>query len=184
MPPAPTRVNRGPAAAAENRQALLASARRVFAERGYAVPLSAIAKDAGLGQAVLYRHFPTKLSLAFAVFEENFVELEAVAADPADDAFRRLWDRLVSLVVDESAFLEMVVEARRALPEYDGGERLRALVDATLPRARAAGLVDAALTSADVLLAVRMAHGVVVTATAGEDVRSLAHGLLGGLPHA
>ncbi|BCY08190.1 TetR/AcrR family transcriptional regulator [Actinoplanes sp. L3-i22] len=163
MPTSSGRVNRGPAAASENRQAILDSARRLFTERGYHVPLSAIAKDAGVGQGVLYRHFPTRLDLAFTVFEENFTQLEAIAAEPGPDAFGHLWERMVELTVESAAFVEMAVDARRAMPEYTGGERLRVLIGDTLPRARAAGLIDPVVTVADVLLAHRMVYGVIAT---------------------
>ena len=69
--------NRGPAAAAHNRQALISAARELFAEQGFAVAFSAIAKHAGVGQASLYRHFPDKVALGVAVFEENLAMLEA-----------------------------------------------------------------------------------------------------------
>ena len=75
MTSSPRAGNRGPAAAAGNRRALLRAARDLFAQKGYNVPLSAIARAAGVGQAVLYRHFPRRLDLAFAVFEENFADL-------------------------------------------------------------------------------------------------------------
>ena len=81
MPAHHRRINRGPAAAAENRHAVLAAARELFAERGYEVPMQAIAKRAGVGQGVLYRHFPKRLDLALAVFEENFVRLETAGAE-------------------------------------------------------------------------------------------------------
>lgn len=172
MPTRPGRVNRGPAAAAANRAAILSAARRLFAARGYHVPLHAIAQEAGIGQGVLYRHFPSRLDLALAVFESHFEELDALGADPAPDAFLHLWSRLLDLVVSESAFVEMFVDARRTAPDYDGGRRLRALVERTLPRARDAGLVRASVRVEDVLLAVRMAYGVVVTAEGDEDVRA------------
>jgi AcrR family transcriptional regulator len=157
------RVNRGPAAASDNRQAILGAARELFTERGYHVPLSAIAKGAGVGQGVLYRHFPTRLDLAFAVFEENLEQLEAVGAEPDAGAFGRLWERLVALTIESAAFVEMAVDARRSLPDYSGGRRLQAAVAVTLPRAQAAGLMDARITVDDVLLAHRMIYGVVVT---------------------
>ena len=182
MPMRTGRVNRGPAAAAGNRRAILAAARRLFAERGYHVPLSAIAQEAGTGQGVLYRHFPTRLDLARAVFETHLEELTAVAHDDAPDTFVRLWSRLLDLVVEESAFVEMVVDARRSMPDYDGGHRLRVLVEETLPRAQRAGLVAPALTTADVLLAVRMAYGIVATSEGGEDVRALVDGVLPSPP--
>ena len=167
------RVNRGPAAAGDNRRALLAAARRLFAARGYGVALSAIAQEAGVGQGVLYRHFPTRLDLAFAVFEEHFVELEAIAAEPDADAFGRLWSRMLDFTVEESAFLEMVVDARRAFPDYSGSERIRRLIDVTLSHARTAGAAPPGLTVDDVLLAWRMAFGLVMTATDTTGLRSL-----------
>ncbi|NUU17821.1 TetR/AcrR family transcriptional regulator [Cellulomonas humilata] len=174
--PTPSRTsNRGPAAAPENRRAILDAARRVFADRGYHAPLSAIAQSAGVGQGVLYRHFPSRLDLAFAVFEEHLAELEAIAALPDDDAFLRLWSRVVELTVEESAFVEMFLDARRTLPETDIGERLPASVAATLPRAQAAGLVNARLTVADVILVQRMVYGVVATSLDAGQAKESVH---------
>jgi len=173
MPTSNGRVNRGPAAAAGNRRAILTAARRLFAARGYNVPMSAIAQEAGTGQGVLYRHFPTRLDLALAVFENHFDELTTIAQDDSPEAFGRLWSRLLDLVVEESAFIEMFMDARRSMPDYDGGHRLRVLVETTLPRAHEAGLVAERVSTADVLLAVRMAYGIVVTSEGDEDVRAV-----------
>jgi AcrR family transcriptional regulator len=182
MPTTAGRVNRGPAAATDNRRAILGAARRVMAARGYRVPLSAIAREAGVGQGVLYRHFPTRLDLAFAVFEDNFAELEDVAAGSDADAFGRLWARLVELTIEASAFVEMVVDARRDLPEYDGVLRLITLIGATLPAAQRAGLADQTLTAEDVLLAWRMTFGVVVTAVEPGQTRTAVDRALSLLP--
>jgi AcrR family transcriptional regulator len=163
--PRPTRArNRGPAAAGDNRRAILAAARRVFVAEGYRAPLNAIAREAGVGQGVLYRHFPTRLDLAFAVFEEHFAELAELAAQPDALTFVRLWSRLLDLTIEEAAFVEMAVDARRTRPDYDGTDRLRTLLETPLAVAQAAGTVDPTLTVDDVLLAQRMAHGIVVTA--------------------
>ncbi|GCE78064.1 TetR/AcrR family transcriptional regulator [Cellulomonas biazotea] len=164
MPPGQGRVNRGPAAAADNRRAILTAARRLFAERGFHVPLSVVAKEARIGQGVMYRHFPTRFDLAFAVFEDHFEDLETAASATGPDAFHRLWAMLVEFTVDDAAFVEMVVDARRNAPDYDGDRRLRALVDRALATSHAAATVDPALTSDTVLLAWRMCFGVVVTA--------------------
>ncbi|GAA3762376.1 TetR/AcrR family transcriptional regulator [Salinactinospora qingdaonensis] len=171
MPPTKRKRNRGPAAAADNRTAILATARRLFTDRGYHVPLSVIAREAGVGQGVLYRHFSTRLDLAFAVFEDNFAELETMAAEPDDEVFERLWHRLLELTIQESAFVEMVVEARHSVTDYEGAKRLRALVEAPLRRARDADLVAPELTPDDVLLAQRMAYGAAVTASESGAVR-------------
>ncbi|NJP65202.1 TetR/AcrR family transcriptional regulator [Streptomyces spiramenti] len=72
-------TNEGPRAAARNRAAVVAAAREVFAEHGLEAPLSAIARRAGVGQAVLYRHLPDRASAVAAVLEENVREVEQAA---------------------------------------------------------------------------------------------------------
>lgn len=168
--PGPGR-NRGPAAAAENRRAILEAARRVFTERGFHVPLSAVAREAGVGQGVLYRHFPNRLDLAFAVFDTHWAEFEEMAADPDPRTFERMWTRLVDLTIEEAAFIEMVVEAGRSLPHYDGAERMRSLLKEPLRRAVDAGLADPRLTVEDVMLGQSMAYGIVATALDSTNLR-------------
>lgn len=148
------------------------AARRLFAQRGYRVPLSVIAKEAGVGQAVLYRNFPSRQDLAAAVFEDNFAELQVIAADPDPGSFFRLWERLIDMTITDSAFVEMMVEARRSDPYVGGRQRLTALLEPTIRRARDAGLVAPELTADEVLLAHRLAYGLVVTATSTEGVRA------------
>ncbi|MFD0020663.1 TetR family transcriptional regulator [Streptomyces sp. NPDC058382] len=74
-------ANDGPKAAARNRAALVTAAREVFAEEGLEAPLSAIARRAGVGQGVLYRHFPDRTAVATAVLEENVRQVEQAAGD-------------------------------------------------------------------------------------------------------
>ncbi|WP_399881832.1 TetR/AcrR family transcriptional regulator [Streptomyces sp. BBFR51] len=74
----------GPKAAARNRAALVAAAREVYAEQGLDAPLSAIARRAGVGQGVLYRHFPDRAAVATAVLEENVRQIERAAREYAD----------------------------------------------------------------------------------------------------
>lgn len=171
MPAPQLRINRGPAAAAENRRAVLAAARELFAERGYEVPLQAIAKRAGVGQGVLYRHFPKRLDLALAVFEENFVRLETAGAEVAPGSFAALWALLVDSVVESAAFVEMAVDARRELPDFGGNERVIAVFGPHVEAARRAGEVRADLVVDDVLTAVRMVYGLVVTSDGGAVLR-------------
>jgi AcrR family transcriptional regulator len=157
-------TNRGPAAAADNRAALLVAARRLLAERGYRVPLSAIAREAGVGQGSLYRHFPSRLDLALAIFEDNYAELEALAlADASPQAFHRLWQRLLELTVGSTAFIEVVLDAREELADTGLRDRLRRILAPPLARAQAAGLLSPAVTVDDLELLLRMAYGVLVS---------------------
>lgn len=162
--PAPERSrNRGRAAAAENHAALLAAARRVFARDGYRGPFNAIAREAGVGQGVLYRHFPDRLSLAFAVFAENYAELERLVAEtPGPECFHVVWGRVIDFTVESAAFVEMVIDARSQLPESLGEQRLEHLLEAPLRDAQGAGLVDPTWTSHDILLLQHMVYGVVI----------------------
>ncbi|MDQ1041255.1 AcrR family transcriptional regulator [Streptomyces sp. V3I8] len=76
----PKPANRGPKAAAGNRAALVTAAREIYAADGLDVPLSRIARRAGVGQGVLYRHFPDRDAVATAVLEENVRQVEQAAA--------------------------------------------------------------------------------------------------------
>lgn len=73
-------ANDGPRAASRNRAALVAAAREIYAEAGLDAPLSVIARRAGVGQGVLYRHFPDRAALAIDVLEENVRQIEQAAA--------------------------------------------------------------------------------------------------------
>jgi AcrR family transcriptional regulator len=54
-----------------NREVVLRTAMRVFAEDGLDVPLSRIAQRAGIGAGTVYRHFPSKEILVEAVLAEH-----------------------------------------------------------------------------------------------------------------
>jgi AcrR family transcriptional regulator len=66
--------------AAGNRARIITAARAAIANRGE-VKLNAIARQAGVGQGTLYRHFPTRDDLLAEVYREDVGEL--VAAAPA-----------------------------------------------------------------------------------------------------
>ena len=163
MPDAETPRNRGPAVAPANRAALIAAGRRQFAAHGYGVPLSAIARDAGVGQGVLYRHFGTRLALALAIFTENIEALEATAATHREpETIALLVRTLVEQTLASAAFVEAVVRAS-AESDWAGGRRVVALLEAPLARALAAGHVRPDLTVDDVVLLVSMVHGIGLT---------------------
>jgi len=78
--PSVGRANPGPGAAARNREALVSAARRLFDDVGADVPMSRIASEAGVGQAVLYRVFPDRASAVCEVFSDDLDDLERLAA--------------------------------------------------------------------------------------------------------
>lgn len=70
--------------ARRNRDRILGAARELYATRGIDVPLTAIARRAGVGVATLYRRFPTRASLITAAFAEQLAYCEAAL----DEALR------------------------------------------------------------------------------------------------
>ena len=65
--------------ARRNRALLVDAARPAFAEHGFGAALEGVARDAGVGIATLYRHFPTRADLVKAVYVD---ELDALCAAP------------------------------------------------------------------------------------------------------
>jgi len=72
--------------ASDNRELILHAARASFAADGLNVPMREIARRAGVGPATLYRHFPTKETLAAEAFESQlracYVIIDEALADP------------------------------------------------------------------------------------------------------
>ncbi|WP_341994415.1 TetR/AcrR family transcriptional regulator [Microbacterium sp. LWH7-1.2] len=154
-PRALPRQNRGPAAAADNRKALIAAAREVYAEGGLQAPFSAVAKRAGVGQGSLYRHFPDRTALAVAVFEDNVRDLEEYTASP-DRTIDDLLDRVVAQAVVSTAFIELITADLSDRRVASLGARFQALVERLVARDRAAGRIGSQIETEDVTLATGM----------------------------
>jgi AcrR family transcriptional regulator len=67
--------------AARNREALLAVATRAFAASETEPSMREIAREAGVGVATLFRHFPTREALVDAVYRDQVVRLTSGATD-------------------------------------------------------------------------------------------------------
>ncbi|WP_245736716.1 TetR family transcriptional regulator [Micromonospora pattaloongensis] len=163
--PGARRENRGRNAAAANRRALLGAARKHFATDGFAASLTAIARQAGVGQGSLYRHFPDRISLAVAVFDDNVAQLEAFAARP-EASLRDVLELLTEQTVASVAFIDM-------LRASDDDSRLRAILDRVtdaldrkLGGARRDGDVHDSVTAGHLLLAIEMVAALVAKAPA------------------
>jgi AcrR family transcriptional regulator len=72
--------------AQRNRERLLAAAEAAFNAQGAGASLDDIAKAAGVGNATLYRHFPTRAKLLEAVYDQRIADLCAAAAELAQPA--------------------------------------------------------------------------------------------------
>jgi len=99
--------NHGRKVAARNRAALITAAREIYAEYGLAAPLSAIARRAGVGQGVLYRHFPDRAAVANAVLQQNVQEIEQAAAS-SKMPFAGVLGVLTWHLTESAAFLDLL----------------------------------------------------------------------------
>ncbi|NUT38621.1 MAG: TetR/AcrR family transcriptional regulator [Thermoactinospora sp.] len=163
--------NRGPSAAAENRAALIKAARQVFASDGYNAPLSAITRAARVGQGSLYRHFPDRISLALAAFEDGVAELEALAARPGT-TLEEVLDLVTRQTIDSTAFIDMVRAETHDTRIADIRDRVEALLTAPLAQAQEAGRMRADLTPGDLMLAIGMLAGILAKLPAPDRRRT------------
>src|SRR5487761_1190230 len=131
--------------AARNRRALLDAARAVFGRRGLDAPLDEIARQAGIGNATLYRHFPTREALVSAVYGDTLRQVvdacEAALARP--DAWEAFGEHVLFVCRLQAHICGMADLMITRIEPEPGLERLRRRGHADLERladrAKAAG---------------------------------------------
>jgi len=83
------------------RNAILAAAIRVFAQRGLAAPTSAVSKAAGVAEGTLFTYFPTKADLVNGAYRDIKAELAGAVFSSyprkgsVRERLRHVWDRYV-----------------------------------------------------------------------------------------
>ena len=142
--------------AARNRELIIAAAAAVFAERGLDAATAEIAHRAGVGEATLFRRFPTKDDLIDAIIETRMEELAVLAdaaADAADPAtaLERFMQDLVKQFSRDKGFFEAAGERCMNDPKFQAQrERGMEAVGRLLRRAQDAGAVRTDLSPADI----------------------------------
>ncbi|MFJ6513458.1 TetR/AcrR family transcriptional regulator [Streptomyces sp. NPDC091406] len=163
-------ANDGPRAAARNRAALVTAAREVFAEHGLEAPLSAIARRAGVGQGVLYRHFPDRSAAVAAVLEENVRQVEQAAEDESA-TFEGVLGVLTWHLAESAAFIGLLhadrAGSRSGIRAHASGlsERVEHALRRHLPRGHRLSGAD------DLVLSVAMVSAAVIGPTREERER-------------
>lgn len=162
-PPVPRRQGREGrtrrADAARNADLLLAAAKELFEREGPEAALDEVAKRAGLGNATLYRHFPTRGDLLVAVYADEVADLcrrAEVSAEryaPGDALFAWLDDFVVHVATKRALALAVTEgpDERRTELFERWHESMRSTAQRLLARARAAGAVCGDLTVGDLL---------------------------------
>lgn len=148
------KANLGPSAGPANRAALIAAAREVFAEGGYLAPLNQVARRAGVGQGSLYRHFPDRIALAVAVFDDNITALEQMSAR-AGATLADLFDSVAHQAMTSTALIELITSGGDGRAEHLAS-RMTAVAAALLLRDQERGLIARHVEPQDVMLAINM----------------------------
>lgn len=183
---APRRARRSDAA--RNARILIAAARELFAEHGAEVALDEVARRAGVGNATLYRHFPTRGDLLVAVYADEVDALcrhgdELLRRRSASEALFRWLERFAVHVATKRPLALAATEGgeQRRSELFDAWhERMRATARGLLVRAQQAGAVRFDLAEEDVLA---LTSALAVTAAdpdhARRLMRILRHGFVG-----
>jgi len=163
--------------AARNRDTLLAVATSVFASAETEPSMRAIAREAGVGIATLYRHFPTREALVDAVYQDQVKRLTLGAREMLErlapaEAMRRWMDLFGDWLATKHGMLDTL------LAMIESGEIVHAqtrteLLDAIttmLDAGSAAGDLRADVTAEDV--AASLLGIFTVAAKSGQQVQA------------
>lgn len=141
--------------AARNRERIIAAAATVFAERGLDVATAEIAHRAGVGEATLFRRFPTKDDLIDAIVETRMEEVaalaDAAAADPDPAAaLEHFMQDVVKQFSRDQGFFEAAGKRCVVDPRFQPlRERSLEAMGRLLKRAQDAGAVRRDLSASD-----------------------------------
>lgn len=157
--------------ARRNLERVLDAAEQAFAASGPDASIDEIARLAGVGHGTVFRRFPTKDDLMYAVIERHVAEMcglaeEALAAEDPGEAFFDFVHRVAGLSMRTPGLHRCVVHCG----EKPGAAELDKLVAQIISRAQRAGAVRRDVEPADVQLLVRSA---LTSAPAGQWRRYL-----------
>ncbi|ANZ41547.1 TetR family transcriptional regulator [Lentzea guizhouensis] len=145
--------------AARNRTRIIEAARDLFRTRGIDVPLSTVARRAGVGVATLFRRFPTRESLVTEVFAEQMARCEALLEEAVTDpdpwnGFRRLVEFTCAEQLEDRGFTEAFLASFAT--ELDYRERRRdaeTAFDTLVRRAKESGRLRQDFEVGDLVMA-------------------------------
>jgi AcrR family transcriptional regulator len=144
--------------ARRNLELVLDAATEAFAASGPDASIDEIARLAGVGHGTVFRRFPTKDDLMYAVIERHVAQLsamakEALASDDPGEAFFNFARRAAELGMTTPGLHKCVVHCG----EKPGAAELEKLGAKLVSRAQSAGAVRRDVEPDDVQLLVRSA---------------------------
>src|SRR3954453_23301196 len=130
--------------ARRNREAVVAAAKKLFADQGLDAQMPDVAKAAKVGVGTVYRHFPTKDDLIAALAAERFERLAEKAQEgiEAEDPWEGLCDfiRFSALIqADDRGLCEVMGSRPEVMNEAAFGVGLDELCEKLVKRAQRSG---------------------------------------------
>lgn len=143
--------------AARNRETLLTAASRAFASAETEPSMRAIAREAGVGIATLYRHFPTRALLVDAVYQDQVYRLTQGAREllqelaPAE-AMRRWMDLFADWLATKHGMTHTLLAMIDAgeIPHAQTRDELLAAITSILDAGSAAGDLRTDISAEDI----------------------------------
>jgi AcrR family transcriptional regulator len=177
--PPPQKRARAPRSdATRNTERILTAARELFEQRGAQVTMDEIAQRAGVGNATLYRRFPSRSDVLVAVYSDEVAALcrqgqELLqAAAPADALFTWL-DAFIAHIADKRALAVAATQGsddRRNDLFRSWHSSMITTADQLLKRAQEAATVRQDLTADEILA---LANSVVLASSDRRQARFL-----------
>jgi AcrR family transcriptional regulator len=148
--------------AARNRDTLLAAATRAFASAETEPSMRAIAREAGVGIATLYRHFPTRESLVDAIYHDQVQRLTAGAREllrqlPPAQAMRQWMDLFGEWLATKHGMLDTLAAMLEsgAIAHAQSRTELLDAITTILDAGRAAGDIRGDVSAEDIAASLR-----------------------------
>jgi AcrR family transcriptional regulator len=161
--------------AERNRRLVLEAAAEAFAEEGFDVGMAEIARRAGVGNATVFRRFPSKEALFEAIVDEKIGELVAAATlaaelDDAWEALVRYLETMAALQARDRGFFQATEQHLLERPALLRRHRvILDVIDPLVVRAQQAGVLRDDVTTLDVLGLVK---GAVACVPPSRDLRA------------
>ncbi|GAA2208876.1 TetR/AcrR family transcriptional regulator [Nonomuraea monospora] len=143
--------------ARRNRDQILRAAHLAFLDQGPDAPLDQIATSAGVGNATLYRHFPTRADLIGAVVVDNMTQVAALATDvlATEPSAGEALAAFTTGVVERRIVAMLPILGSHVTPDlafHQTRARLLAALDALVGAARAEGALRGDVSAADLVM--------------------------------
>lgn len=172
--------------ARRNYELLLAAATEVFTEQGVNAPLDEIARRAKVGNATMYRHFPTRQELILAVYADEVSALcnrgaQRLTDDSPGDALFEWLQAFIAHLASKRFLAAALTDERTQQPPplFDRWHQaMRDTAAALLQRAQQVGAIRPGIEAWDLLV---LANGIALAARDADQAERLLAAIRHGL---